>query len=257
MTTPAPLPYDAIEHIRLDGTELIRLVSDADPTLSVSDLSRLEPWRSHVPRRSRVELLGRAFCRRASRAATMFREIPEIERPPEHRSPVDALFDAHVRLCDALHAADASMQVWTWTGSTQPVPWVARRMTHETMVHLWDAGQAIGLDFEFAAEVAADGIDEWLTWFAAGERAEGERRSAAPSTCTAPTPNSSDGARRVVRLSNERTQGHLHPRTSQGRRGHSGPAQDILMWLWRRSSDVEIIGDEVVARRFQAFTDLT
>ncbi len=35
MTTPAPLSYDAIEHIRLDGTEFIRLVSDADPTLSV------------------------------------------------------------------------------------------------------------------------------------------------------------------------------------------------------------------------------
>jgi hypothetical protein len=29
------------------------------------------------------------------------------------------------------------------------------------------------------------------------------------------------------------------------------------MWLWRRSSNIEITGDEVVARRFQAFTDLT
>ena len=156
MTAPAPLPYDAIEHIRLDGTELIRLVSDADPTLSVPHLSRLEPRRSHVPRRSRVELLGRAFCRRASRAATMSVRFPRSSAPPDHAGLIDVLFDAHVRLCDALHAADASMKVWTWTGSTQPVAWVARRMTHETMVHLWDAGQAIGLDFEFAPEVSAD-----------------------------------------------------------------------------------------------------
>jgi hypothetical protein len=29
------------------------------------------------------------------------------------------------------------------------------------------------------------------------------------------------------------------------------------MWLWRRSDDgIEIIGDEVVARRFRAYTDL-
>ncbi|WP_394933758.1 hypothetical protein [uncultured Ilumatobacter sp.] len=48
--------------------------------------------------------------------------------------------------------------------------------------------------------------------------------------------------------------------TRSNRKGDAairGPAQDILMWLWRRSSNIEIIGDEVVARRFQAFTDLT
>jgi hypothetical protein len=48
--------------------------------------------------------------------------------------------------------------------------------------------------------------------------------------------------------------------TREHRKGDAairGQAQDILMWLWRRGSDVEVVGDKVVARRFQAFTDLT
>jgi len=28
----------------------------------------------------------------------------------------------------------------------------------------------------------------------------------------------------------------------------------LLLWLWRRTADVEVIGDKVVARRFRAFT---
>ena len=33
-------------------------------------------------------------------------------------------------------------------------------------------------------------------------------------------------------------------------------ASDLLLWLWRRTSDVDVIGDEIVARRFRAFTRL-
>ena len=256
MTVSAALPYDAIEHIRLDGTELIRLVSDADPTLSVPHCPgwSLRELTFHVARGWNfwAGVLSAGITSRNN-----VREIPKIERSPDHARLVDALFDAHVRLCDALHATDASMQVWTWTGSTQRVPWVARRMTHETMVHLWDAGQAIGLDFEFAAEVAADGIDEWLTWFAAGERAEGEKKVGGTIKLSCTDAELLPGHGEWFVSAMKEPKATFIRANRKGDAAIRGTAQDILMWLWRRSSNIEITGDEVVARRFQAFTDLT
>ncbi len=149
------------------------------------------------------------------------------------------------------------MKVWTWTGSTQPVAWVARRMTHETMVHLWDAGQAIGLDFEFAPEVSADGIDEWLTWFAAGERAEGEMKVGGTVHLHCTDSELPDGAGEWFVSAMKEPKATFTREHRKGDAAIRGQAQDILMWLWRRGSDVEVIGDKVVARRFQAFTDLT
>ena len=256
MTTPAPPSYDAIEHIRLDGTEFIRLVSDADPTLSVPTCPgwSLGDLTFHVARGWNywAGVLSTGITSRND-----VREIPEIERPPEHAGLIDVLFDAHVRLCDALHTADASMKVWTWTGSTQPVAWVARRMTHETMVHLWDAGQAIGLDFEFAPEVSADGIDEWLTWFAAGERAEGEMKVGGTVHLHCTDSELPHGAGEWFVSAMKEPKATFTREHRKGDAAIRGQAQDILMWLWRRGSDVEVVGDKVVARRFQAFTDLT
>ena len=256
MTVSAALPYDATEQIRLDGTELIRLVSNADPTLSVPQCPgwSLSELTFHVARGWNywAGVLSAGITSRND-----VREIPEIERSPDHARLVDALFDAHVRLCDALHATDASMQVWTWTGSTQRVPWVARRMTHETMVHLWDAGQAIGLDFEFPAEVAADGIDEWLTWFAAAERAEGEKKVGGTVKLKCTDSKLLPGHHEWFVSAMKEPKATFTRANRKGDVAIRGPAQDILMWLWRRSSNIEITGDEVVARRFQAFTDLT
>ena len=38
----------------------------------------------------------------------------------------------------------------------------ARRFTHETAIHRADAAIALGVDFVLDAEVAIDGVDEWL-----------------------------------------------------------------------------------------------
>jgi uncharacterized protein (TIGR03083 family) len=88
----------------------------------------------------------------------------------------------------ALTRAGDDVEVWTWTGANQPVAWVERRMAQETAVHRWDAANAVGLPYDIPTAVAADGIDEFLTWFASRRVARAPRRSAAPCTCTAPTP---------------------------------------------------------------------
>lgn len=256
MTTPEPLPYDAIEHIRLDGNEFIRLVSEADPTLSVPtcpgwDLGDLafhvaESWNHWAG----VIALG-------VQDRNGLRNVPGIDRPETHAGLIDVLFDAHVRVCDALHAADPAATVWTWTGSARPTTWVRRRLTIETMLHLWDAGQAIGLDFEFGADVCADGIDEWLTWFAAAVRAEGEMKVGGTVHLHCTDEDLPDGSGEWFVSAMKEPAATFTREHRKGDAAIRGQAHDILMWLWRRGDDVEVIGDDKVARRFQAFTDLT
>ena len=88
------------------------------------------------------------------------------------------------------------MPVWAF-GEQRPAGFWARRMTHETTVHRVDAqltvpggdGPAAGGQPVIAADVAADGIDEWLTSVAAPDGGEPDVRAeglaeGSPCTCT-------------------------------------------------------------------------
>jgi uncharacterized protein (TIGR03083 family) len=61
--------------------------------------------------------------------------------------------------------------VWAF-GRLAPAGFWARRQSHETMVHRADAELALGADVVLDADLAADGIDEWL------DMATGSRRPA-------------------------------------------------------------------------------
>ncbi len=51
---------------------------------------------------------------------------------------------------------------WAFTG-TRPASFWARRRAHEAALHLADAQLAAGRDVDLGPEVAADGVDEWLS----------------------------------------------------------------------------------------------
>ena len=144
--------------------------------------------------------------------------------------------------------------MWTWTGASRPVTWVARRLLHETGIHLHDAATAVRQSYDIGADVAADGIDEFLTWFAASERGDGEMKvgGTVHLHCTDTEPGQGEWYVSAMKepaatFTREHRKGDVAVR---------GGALDVLLWLWRRPADVEVIGDEVVARRFQAFTVL-
>jgi len=61
--------------------------------------------------------------------------------------------------------------VWTLAGIGPASFWVRRR-AHEAAVHLADAQLAAGRDVDLTPEVAADGVDEWLTRIADPARAQ-------------------------------------------------------------------------------------
>lgn len=72
-------------------------------------------------------------------------------------------------LAQALAGASPDTRCWTWmegAGEGTSAAW-ARRMAHEALVHRVDAEAAVGAPLHPAAPgLAADGVDEVLTWMA-------------------------------------------------------------------------------------------
>jgi uncharacterized protein (TIGR03083 family) len=151
------------------------------------------------------------------------------------------------RVLDVLRAADPAAPTWSWVPDATTA-WVVRRLAHETTVHRWDAQLAAGDDPVIDAELASDGIDEFL--FEMLGRVSPDAAAAGGSVhlhCTDVDGEwtirpQDDGTLLVAR---EHAKGDAAIR---------GPASDLLLVLWRRlpSAAVEVIGDAEVADRFVA-----
>jgi uncharacterized protein (TIGR03083 family) len=64
-------------------------------------------------------------------------------------------------LVATLAATDPSTPMWTFTDDHTARFWF-RRQAHEVAVHRWDAELTTGSPASIAADLAADGVDEWL-----------------------------------------------------------------------------------------------
>ncbi|MGW5644129.1 maleylpyruvate isomerase N-terminal domain-containing protein [Saccharopolyspora sp. NPDC003752] len=121
--------------------------------------------------RKLVQHLGQAYARaEASLHLEPGSERPEDLRPPAEFDDVVAWWDERLAiLLQTLSTMDPDRPVrWFFAGGT-PRTWI-RRMAHETAIHRLDAEHALaGLgpdhvhDLIFDPELAADGIDEFLT----------------------------------------------------------------------------------------------
>lgn len=250
------LPYDPLESLRVDGDAFIEVVSSGVPDASIAgcpgwslaDLAyhQAEVWNfwahvvtEHITERGRLQT------------------IP-VPQKVEHDQLADLLRTTHAALHAALTNADPNDPVWTWTGANRNVAWVQRRMAQETAVHRYDASRAAGTAHELPSAVAADGIDEFLMWFAGTERRDGELKPGGTMHlhCTDTTEHDVAGGEWFVAS----LKAPSCTFTREHRKGDAavrGRAHDVLMWLWRRSTEgIEVIGDEKVARRFRAYTDL-
>lgn len=174
---------------------------------------------------------------------------------PEGKEPDldgDALLDwfaeGHGLLVDALRAAPANLECWTFFGAPSPLAFWARRQAHETRIHRVDAESARGgAPAPVAPLHAVDGIDELLAGFHA--RPKSRVRTDAPRTLRVRTTDTD--AAWTVRLSAE------PPVTVRGQEADttadctlSGSADQLLLTLWNRLplSSVEQTGDRELAR---------
>ena len=171
---------------------------------------------------------------------------PAAYARPERPAHDEAVFDfgaaAAAELLAVLLTAEPTMLIQTRTGQ-RTVSWVARRMAHETAVHRFDAERAAGLEYRVAAELASDGVDEYLDFVLPRTVAKGLRLDGSVHLHCTDVPGEwiiepgDDGAYEVRR---EHTKGAAALR---------GPAHELLMVLWRRLplEVVDVVGDQAVA----------
>jgi uncharacterized protein (TIGR03083 family) len=261
---PEPLPYDALGHLRTDAVRLLELVTDhglehpvpSCPGWQLGDLA----WH-----------LGTVWNRWGRIVADGVTTLEGVQALGEAPRPADDLLidwvaSAHTAMYSSLTRADDDAEVWTWTGANRSVSWVRRRMTQETAVHRWDAAAAVGVPYDIPVSVAADGIDEFLMWFAARRPSD----DAAPVGgtvhlhCTDTAGDVNDGSDDRSLVAGEWLVSRLDESGVAFTREHAkgdaavrGRANDLLLWLWRRDGGpVEILGDVAVAERFRAFPTL-
>ncbi len=154
-------------------------------------------------------------------------------------------------LLEVFGSADPSESAWTWCDDEQNVGFIIRRMAQETAVHRTDAERAAGRDVRIDAELAADGIDEFLVRMLPDVRADAAPLNGSVHVhCTDTegewTVTPGDDGRPAV------TVGH-----AKGDAAIRGPAHDLLMALWRRAGTepLEVFGDERLVERFLAQTN--
>jgi uncharacterized protein (TIGR03083 family) len=171
------------------------------------------------------------------------REVPDGKLPPTTAERAAWLQAGAARLIESVVPAPQE-PVWTPLG-TRPARYWLRRMTHESAVHLADAQLAVGQEASLPADVAADGIDEWLAEFcAAAGPARGLRGTGQTLHVHATDPGVA--GEWLVEMGPEKvtvTAGHARADVAL-----RGPAASLLLVLTRRlpPSAADVLGDEAL-----------
>jgi len=188
------------------------------------------------------------------------RRIVESDTPERasHDLPPDAPTGAALvpyfregarRLVELLTASDPEKSVWTFSPTDRTARFWRRRRAHETAIHRFDAQSAEGTSSPIDAEMAADGIDEFLTVFVARF---GQDAVTAGETlhfhCTdvagewLVTREGDD-----LRITREHAKGDVAAR---------GSASDLMLFLWGRvpAERLEVFGDAAALDRFRSAT---
>ena len=92
--------------------------------------------------------------------------------PPDPADAIPWLHGGAQQLVEAVESSGGETPVWTFLGP-RPANWWIRRRLHETAVHRADAAIATGGEFTLEANIAADGITEWLERVAIQAGSEG------------------------------------------------------------------------------------
>jgi len=151
---------------------------------------------------------------------------PEQEPIPD--AEVLADYDADLaRLVATLHDTDPSAPAFTWSVTPKVAGFWSRRAVHELAVHRWDAETITHAEpAPLPADVAVDGIDEFLTEFVATGLAAGMVPPRPATLVIEPT----DVDERF-----ERDLGDPGPVTTI-----RGTASDLLLALWRRRDPLSV-----------------
>ena len=176
------------------------------------------------------------------------REVRDGRPPDDPDAAVDWLNDGAQLILDSVDAVGADTPVWTFIGP-QPAQWWIRRRVHEATVHRADAAIALGTDYRLTAEVAADGIDEWLERIVVEANAESSPLDAGQTLHLHATDDGlgAAGEWTITGGDDGIAWSHSH---GKGDAALRGSAKDLLLAIVRRQpaadGGIEVFGDAAV-----------
>jgi uncharacterized protein (TIGR03083 family) len=147
-----PAYPELVAAIRREGEQLLAVGQELDlpvPTCPGWTLASLLAHVGSVYRRAATVVEDRATA-----------EVAWQPPPDDLSDPTAYLTEALDDLVQAFRNADADTPVWNWSGRDQRAAFWARRMTHESAVHRFDAQRARGVAQPIDSDIAIDGLDE-------------------------------------------------------------------------------------------------
>lgn len=229
----------------------------------ISELIHGQELSTPVPRLGRWKIRDVvAHLGGVHRWATRIVEARSMDGPGFTKSKLDGTelchwFDEGAgRLLDALRSNPPTDPCPNFNpGSDPTVSWWVRRQLHETTVHRWDVERAVAQLTSIDAEVAADGVDEYLDVFV---RTRGKQTLTAPLVLASTEPVRSwslTPADRPGRV--DIAPGRLDEITDE----IAGSPQDLLLLAWGRlaltETDLTVTGSADVARSLTGTADPT
>jgi uncharacterized protein (TIGR03083 family) len=239
--------------IRESTARLAGIVTDEDETSRITTCPEwtLRQLSTHVGRGQRW---AAEIVLRRSPEFIRYRDVPDGRLPDDPVARADWLNAGASLLIDAVREGGAE-KVWALSG-LRPAGFWARRMAHETAVHLADAELAVGRDIMLATDLAADGIDEWLEWAARDPGDEPPLRDGQTLHVHA-TDDGLNGAGEWL-VTGTQSGLAVEPGHAKADVAVRGPAAKLLLVLVRRlppdEPGVEVLGDQELFARWLANT---
>lgn len=221
--------------------ELLRLDGDGLAAAAERDLTARVPSCPEWDVAELVRHTGQVFRHKTAivrRGGTGYPKDVEKEDGPSDDEVLGWYRDALDDLIETLASKDPEAPAWSWAGDHRVAFW-NRRMAQEATVHRWDAENAVGDAGPIDAELAADGIDEFLGRFIPGDEIPYEGRPGTVNLHCTDVPGEWTVSLEAGRVPTYEG-GH-----SKGDAAVRGSAEDLLLFVWRRIAPerVEVLGD--------------
>jgi uncharacterized protein (TIGR03083 family) len=241
--------------LRDSSARLADVVASSDETAHVPTCPdwSLRQLATHVGRAHRWS--GEMVRRRATEMLP-FREAPDGKLPSDPTARPGWLTAGADALIEAVGQAGAE-PVWSFEGMLPARFWL-RRMTHETVVHAADAELAAARKPTVVpADVAADGIGEWLEMVSGDPGEQGPPLAEGTTMHVHATDEGLDGSGEWL-ISRTPSGLAVEPGHARADVAVRGPAGVLLLVLMRRLPQdeprIEVLGDAAVLTRWLGST---
>jgi uncharacterized protein (TIGR03083 family) len=151
---------DARSALVAENARFVEVVRTSDPAMPVPTCPgwTLTQLYRHVGRGHRW---AAEMVRTHATQALNPRDVPNGRPPDDLEGTLDWFVESAQEVLDAVDETGADSPTWTFVGP-RPAGWWVRRRLHEETVHRADAQLALGVLPDLHADLAADGLSEWL-----------------------------------------------------------------------------------------------